>query len=397
MAVHSRHPIAAPPAAPLRETTPHLLLRAWCLVALVILVGLPLWASLLGPDVAELLLAASLVATLAIWLFGRGRLAWRRLPWAALAFVVVAATTIALSPDRATLWPAALALASAAVHGLFLASVLTWVELVIALSSAASWVLGAGLALEAWAATVLRGPLEGATGLLVSDGSLWRLGSITGGLGSPDVLAATALTGLIATGALLRARASRSGVRGIVLALQLVMFVHAWSPAGAAAALAVGLVLTTQLLMRTVRRFGGRTPLYAAYTAAAVVLSLIVVVLWPREVTIAPAWSGLWLTAGPVATVLGAAALAGAVWRSWFFGVDRPRWDIRDDRPYSALTLVPTLALTVTLIHSATSPAGLPPSAWALVVAVTFAIKRAPRVTGDAPARGAVSEQWRSR
>ena len=31
MAVHTAHPIAAPPAAPVREKTSHQLLRGWCI------------------------------------------------------------------------------------------------------------------------------------------------------------------------------------------------------------------------------------------------------------------------------------------------------------------------------------------------------------------------------
>ena len=31
MVVHTKHPVAAPPSAPPRETTGHLLLRGWCI------------------------------------------------------------------------------------------------------------------------------------------------------------------------------------------------------------------------------------------------------------------------------------------------------------------------------------------------------------------------------
>ena len=37
-------------------------------------------------------------------------------------------------------------------------------------------------------------------------------------------------------------------------------------------------------------------------------------------------------------------------WRSWFFAVDRPRWDLREDRPYSPLSLLPTLTMAILLV-----------------------------------------------
>jgi len=34
MTAHTQHPISAPPAAPIREKTGHLLLRGWCILVL---------------------------------------------------------------------------------------------------------------------------------------------------------------------------------------------------------------------------------------------------------------------------------------------------------------------------------------------------------------------------
>lgn len=50
-------------------------------------------------------------------------------------------------------------LAAVTVNGLFIAHVLTWHEIVRALSSAFKWILGLSLALELWVSLVLHGPL----------------------------------------------------------------------------------------------------------------------------------------------------------------------------------------------------------------------------------------------
>ena len=50
-------------------------------------------------------------------------------------------------------------------------------------------------------------------------------------------------------------------------------------------------------------------------------------------------WVDIRMQLGIVGVVVLGLLYLAFVWRSWFFAVDRPRWDLRDDRPYSSLTL----------------------------------------------------------
>ena len=56
------------------------------------------------------------------------------------------------------------------------------------------------------------------------------------------------------------------------------------------------------------------------------------------------------------------------VWRSWFFAVDRPRWDLRADRPYSPLTLLPTLVGAILLVQGFAESSPLLLWGWLFVV-----------------------------
>ncbi|KEP73950.1 hypothetical protein HR12_27610, partial [Microbacterium sp. SUBG005] len=47
-------------------------------------------------------------------------------------------------------------------------------------------------------------------------------------------------------------------------------------------------------------------------------------------------WLDAYLQLGGIGVVLLALVYLAYVWRSWFFAVDRPRWDLRDDRPIPA-------------------------------------------------------------
>jgi hypothetical protein len=46
-------------------------------------------------------------------------------------------------------------------------------------------------------------------------------------------------------------------------------------------------------------------------------------------------WLDVLLQLGIVGMALLALTFFAYVWRSWFFAVDRPRWDLVADRPYS--------------------------------------------------------------
>ena len=48
MAAYSKHPASAPPAAPVRETTGHLMLRGWCIFVLFMALSGTAWLHAFG-------------------------------------------------------------------------------------------------------------------------------------------------------------------------------------------------------------------------------------------------------------------------------------------------------------------------------------------------------------
>ncbi|MET0734710.1 MAG: O-antigen ligase family protein, partial [Microbacterium sp.] len=68
-----------------------------------------------------------------------------------------------------------------------------------------------------------------------------------------------------------------------------------------------------------------------------------------------------------------------------FFAVDRPRWDLRDDRPYSPLTLLPTLVGAILIVQGLAESAPLMLWGWMFLVMLGFKIKQSPHL-GEGPA-----------
>ena len=81
-----------------------------------------------------------------------------------------------------------------------------------------------------------------------------------------------------------------------------------------------------------------------------------------------------------VGVVLVALAYLSLLWRSWFFAVDRPRWDLKSDRTFSAITLLPSLFTVVLLVQGLTESTPIMLWGWMLLVMLTFKIKVVPLV-----------------
>src|SRR6478609_10063795 len=164
MAQYTKHPVAALPTAPERESTGHLLLRGYVIAVLFVAFAHSAVYNLMGEIGAAIVLALFSAATLAIGIpmLARNRpqpFRWRRLPWAALGYTALALLSVAWSQWRVPTVATGVLLAAVTVNGLFIAHVLTWHEIVRALSSAFKWILGLSLALELWVSLVLHGPL----------------------------------------------------------------------------------------------------------------------------------------------------------------------------------------------------------------------------------------------
>ena len=457
MAEHTKHPVAAPPSAPALQTTGHLLLRGYCILVLFTMFAATAWYNVLGPVGMTIFVVGLGAATIAIWvprIVAQRRtnpLPWRRLPWFLLVYVAWALLSVTWSA-----WPAAtlstwLALAITTLQGLFMASVLTWREIVRAVASALKWVLGLSLVFELWVSIFIRAPLlpnfvippEGELDQqwYWSRNNLFEGGRIQGIMGNANLLAITALIAIIVFAIRIASKAPRRSwlIAWIVLAAFL-MF-RAGSATAYLCAVAVLVALGTILLMRTTTRPGERTRYYIGYAVVGIggafalwafrdaifslvgrqsdltgrerIWSIVLEKAWEHPVhgwgfatpwvpwepafdgwiidhdmTVLQAhnmWVDVFFQLGLVGLVILALAYLAFIWRSWFFAVDRPRWDLRSDRPYTAVTLLPSLIGAVLLVQGFSESGPLLGWGWGLLTMFAFKIKSVPFV-GFGPA-----------
>lgn len=453
MAVHTKHPASAPPAAPAREKTGHLLLRGWCVFVVLLALGGTSWVQAFGDVVTGALTAVSGVVSIVVWLTIRPPLQGRRMPWLAFGYIAWAALSLLWSAWTATSAITWLLLAITTLQGLFVAAVLTWREIVRAIASALKWVIGLSLAFELAVTIFVRGPIlpgwERPDPAVDYDPIVyWSRnnlldwdGRIQGIFGNSNLLAGVMVLAILVFAIRFAARAPRRELLIAWMALAAFLLVRAGSATAYVSVAAIAVVLGTVLLMRTARRAGERTRWYALYAVVGVGGAAAVwfgrdrlfgllgrsadltgrediwqqvlerasqhpVIGWgfatpwlPQDPkfdgwiidhgeTVLQAHS-MWLDAYLQLGVIGVVLLAGAylafIWRAWFFAIDRPRFDLRADRPYSPLTLLPTLFATLLLVQGVSESGPLLVWGWMLFILFSFKIKQAPLV-GVGPA-----------
>lgn len=286
MAVYTKHSVAAPPAAPVRETTRHLMVRAFCVLSLFAVFGHTAVYNLVGPIGAVIVIVAVTLASLAIWIpaIARGRpsaFRWRRLPWVALGYAALALLSTAWSR-----WPAAtlltwLLLAAVTVTALLIATMLTWREIARALSTTMKLILGLSLAIELWVALVRQEPLlPNFVAVPAGDvdphlywvrGNLFNDGRIQGVVGNAHQMAVMCLFALIVFAVLFAADARRRGMLVAWAVLALVLMVKAGSATVYLGIAIVLGVLAAALIARTAARPRQRRIMYTTFTIIAVV------------------------------------------------------------------------------------------------------------------------------
>ncbi len=271
--------------------------------------------------------------------------------------------------------------------------------------------------------------------------NLFDGGRIQGIFGNANLLAVVALLAVIVFAIRYAARAPRRVLLLGWILLAVFLLVRAGSATAYLSALAAAVVLTTVLLMRTVRRPGGRTVYYLVYAATAAIGGAALwfgrdaifgalgrssdltgregiwqavleraaehpVIGWGFATPWLPSdpmfdrwivdhgetvmqahnmWIDVFLQLGIIGVLLMAGIYLAFIWRSWFFAIDRPRWDLRADRPYSPLTLLPTLVATVLLVQGLAESGPLLLWGWMFVVMLGSKVTQAPLV-GVGPA-----------
>ncbi|WP_127818394.1 O-antigen ligase family protein [Microbacterium sp. CPCC 204701] len=264
---------------------------------------------------------------------------------------------------------------------------------------------------------------------------------IQGIMGNANLLAPVALLAIVVFAIRFASGAPRQGLLIAWMVLSAFLFVRASSATSYLAAVAVLVVLATALLMRHATRPGERTKYYVAYAVVGIggLLTLWLLrdtifsalgrsadltgregiwekvlvraserpwVGWGYATPWAPwdpafdrwiidhgqtvlqahnMWIDVAMQLGIIGVVLLGVMYLAFVWRSWFFAVDRPRWDLRADRPYSPVTLLPTLVGAIVIVQGFAESTPLLLWGWLFVVMLGAKIKQSPHV-GVGPA-----------
>lgn len=407
--------------------------------------------NLVGPVGAVIVLVVLTLGALGIWVpaIARSRptrFPWRRLPWAALGYGALALVSVLWSR-----WPSATLLtwalmAAITATALMVATMLTWQEIVRALSTVMKIILGLSLVIELWVALVLQHPLlpnfaEIPPGKInpVSywvRGNLFDGGRIQGIVGNAHTLAMMCLFALLIFAVLYAARVRRWGMLIGWAALAAVLLVKGASTTVYLGIFVILAVAAAALLTRTARTPAARRATYVVF-AAVVLIGVVAAVLlrdrvlglfgknsdltgrveiwqavWERAITRPvfgngfsspwvpwdPAFDGwilnhgitvfhahdMWLDVflqlGIVGVALMLVAWLALTWRAWFFAVDRPRWDLEAERPYSALSMLPLLLTTALLFEGLAESAPIMLWGWLLLILLSFKMKSVPLI-----------------
>jgi len=414
------------------------------------LVGTALIHAFDEPGAAAIAIGSAGVS-LFLWFLVRPHVQWRRLPEFALAYVLWAGMSILWSAWPQTTALTLLLLGITTVQAFFVGSVLAWRELVRAIASALKWVVALSLVFELFVSIFIRHAVmpgfqptpEGDVDPIVfwSRNNLFEGGRIQGIVGNANLLGMLCLLAIIVFAIRIASGAPRRVLLYIWIGVAGYLFVRAGSVTTYMAAVGVGVVLATILLMRRTKGPGQRTPYYIGYLviglggAAAVWFLrdwIFGVVgresnltgrqgIWEAVLEKAnerpwtgwgfatpwnpsdPAfdgwiidhgqtvmqahnmWVDVYLQLGIIGVVLISLTFLAFVWRAWFFAVDRPRWDLRSDRPYSAMTLLPSLVGAILLVQGLSESAPLLLWGWMFLVMFSFKIKQSPHI-GEGPA-----------
>ncbi|MDR6904627.1 O-antigen ligase [Agromyces sp. 3263] len=88
------------------------------------------------------------------------------------------------------------------------------------------------------------------------------------------------------------------------------------------------------------------------------------------------AWLDVWLQLGFVGVIAFASIVIGALWRSWFLAVDRPRDETGRLLPHTAASFVPLLLLVALIGQSLAESRLLIEGGWLLLIAIAWSTKQ---------------------
>ncbi|BDZ65798.1 O-antigen ligase family protein [Agromyces mangrovi Wang et al. 2018] len=415
-------------------------IRAWAGFAFFTAFAGQFWRNLLGwwgfGIVAGIVIAGAVVLLVLV----RPTWNWRLVPKSAIAFVGLAALSIAWSAYPWTTVLMVAILAGTAIAGVALGLCLTWGEFLRSLARALAWILALSLVFELWVALFVGEPLlpnfvdygdaDVPAAFYWSRDLLFAGGPIEGVVANRNLLGMIALLGLIVFSIQTRTMGHRRdrAIGWIVVSVLTLALTR--SATVLLAAVVVAAVLGFALWAR--RRPHGRLPVYltAAGSLAAAITAIVVawgplldllgrsedatgrldiwasvqgliaerpVLGWGWTGYWAPwtepyaglavrngveylqahnAWLDVWMQLGVVGLVVFAALVLGTLSRSWFAAVDRPAVDFGNGTGYRASSLMPLLLTAALIAQSIGESRILIEGGWMLLIALAFLTKR---------------------
>jgi exopolysaccharide production protein ExoQ len=416
------------------------LIGAYATFALFTVLAGQFWRNLLGWWGFAAVAAVVIGGAVALLVAERPEWRWRRVPKSTIAFLLIATLSLAWSYyPAATLLGLAITFSTTLV-AVALVLCVPWTRIVRALGGAVKWILALSILFELWVAIFVQEPVapnftdygdDAPMAFFWSRGLLFQGGPIEGIVGSRNLLGMVALLGLIVFGSRLAAGSIRRAqgigwlvVAGtvmlltrsatvilvavvVLIALGFVMWARKvgpdrrrgvyWAAAGVlAASVALVLVFWNALLAL----FGKSEDLTGRLDIWNAVIGLALERPWfgwgwvgywqpwvePFEglavrngveyLQAHNAWLDVWMQLGIVGLLAFASIAIGALWRSWFLAVDRPRDDAGRPLPHSAAALVPLLLLVALLGQSLAESRILIEGGWLLLIAIAWSTKQ---------------------
>lgn len=329
-------------------------------------------------------MALAFAITYAVMLWrARRRVSLRRLPVTLLGFLLLVIVSIAWSPDRVTSILTAAVLVLTTIIGLGIALLLPWRDLIRALGTTLRWLLALSLAFEIYVSGFGNG-----NGFDNGFYNGFDNGVIHGIVGAGNELGFLALIALIVFSLqLVDGTVWRIwGIAWLAVALGTLALTH--SPTVLLPAAAVLLVLGFALWARAT------SPLARRGVYGVAVLVLLGIGTWGvfgvltgglTIWNIPNTWRDIWGRLGVIGLVVCGFFVLSTTWRAWFVAIDRPRWDLADQRPFTANSLLPLMILIALLAQSFLSRPQLDQSGWALLVICAVMMKSPGRVHGARP------------
>ena len=416
------------------------LIGAYATFALFTVLAGQFWRNLLGWWGFTAVALAVVVGAVILVVAEKPAWRWRRVPKSTIAFVGLAVLSIAWSFYPAASVLGVVITLVTTFTGVALALCLTWTRIERALASAIKWVLGLSIAFELWVAIFVQEPLppnftdygdDAPAAFFWSRDLLFQGGPIEGIVASRNLLGMIALLGLIVFGARLAAGSIRraQGIGWLVASGAVMLLTRS------ATVILVGVVVLVALGFVAWARRVGPDRRRGVYWAAAGVLAASVALLvvfwgalldlfgksedltgrldiWSSVIGLAAerpwfgwgwigywqpwvepfqglavrngveylqahnAWLDVWMQLGIVGLVAFASMVLGALWRSWFLAVDRPKDESGRPLPHSAASLVPLLVLVALVAQSLAESRILVEGGWLLLIAIAWSTKR---------------------